>query len=233
MLEGYELIDLTHRIAEKIPVWPGDPKPRIFKFSSVEKNGYNMNVLEIGEHTGTHFGVSLHFFNGGESVDEVPVSDLILPAVKIDIADKCSEDPDYALKIEDVLLWEENHGKIPKNCFVIVYTGWYEKWKFQNDYFGLDKEGKMHFPGISKETVAFLMDERKIKGLGIDTHGVDPGIDERFEATKALFERGGYNLENLTNLSKLPPRGFYIFIGALPIERGTGSPARVVALVKK
>ena len=233
MLEDYALIDLTHEITEKIPVWPGDPKPEISKFSIVEKDGYNMNVLKIGEHTGTHFGVPLHFFNEGKSVDEVPVSDLILSAVKIDISDKCSKNPDYVLKIEDVLFWEKYHGKVPEGSFVIVHTGWYRKWGSHSDYLGLDEEGKMHFPGFSKEVVVFLMDERKIKGLGIDTHGVDPGMDEKFEASKVLFERGGYHLENLTNLSKLPSKGFYIFIGALPIERGTGSPARVIALVKK
>jgi len=233
MLKDYELIDLTNKITEKIPVWPQDPKLEITRFAILEKDGYNLNMLKIGEHTGTHFGVPFHFFKEGRSVDEVPISDLMLPAIKIDISNKCSKDPDYTLKIEDILLWEKKHERIPKNSFVIICTGWYKKWKNPRDYLGLDKTGKMHFPGFSKETVIFLMEKRKIKGVGRDTHGVDPGIDERYEASKALFKLGGYSIENLTNLSKIPPKGFFIFIGALPISKGTGSPARVIALVKK
>ncbi len=113
----------------------------------------------------------------------------------------------------------------------MAYTGWDEKWSDAKEFFGFDGNGGMHFPGFSEEAVIFLMEKRGVKGLGIDTHGIDPGYDEEYKSNTALFERGGFHLENLANLGKLPPKGFYVFIGALPIKGGSGSPARVLALI--
>ncbi len=229
----YEVVDLTHVISPGIPIWPGDPKPTIKPIATVEKDGYFLNEFSIGEHSGTHFGAPAHFVSGGKTVDEIQADLLIIPAVVIDISQKCRTNPDYALTVNDVLNWEKENGRIPSNSLVMAYTGWDEKWGDPKAFFGFDENGGMHFPGFSEEAVIFLMEKRGVKGLGIDTHGIDPGFDEEYKSNTALFERGGFHLENLANLGKLPPKGFYVFIGALPIKGGSGSPARVLALVPR
>ena len=227
----YKVVDLTHVITPDMPVWPGDPKPTIKPMATVEKDGYFLNEFSIGEHSGTHFGAPAHFIEGGKTVDAIPADTFILPAVVIDISKKCKNNPDYSLTVEDILSWEKENGKIPEGSLVMAYTGWDEKWGDAKEFFGFDENGGMHFPGFSEEAVIFLMEKRGVKGLGIDTHGIDPGYDEEYKSNTALFERGGFHLENLANLGKLPPKGFYVFIGALPIKGGSGSPARVLALI--
>ena len=229
----FEVVDLTHVISPNIPIWPGDPKPVIKPMATVEKDGYFLNQFSIGEHSGTHFGAPAHFIEGGKTVDQIPASLLVLPGVMIDISEKCASNPDYALTVEDILEWEKENGRVPSGSVVLVRTGWDERWNDPNAFFGFDEGGGMHFPGISEAAVIFLMEKRGVVGLGIDTHGIDPGWDEEFKSNTALFQRGGFHLENLANLGKLPPRGFFVFIGALPIKGGSGSPARVLALVQK
>ena len=228
---NFRIVDLTHVITPEIPIWPGDPKPIIEPMATVEKDGYFLNKLCIGEHSGTHFGAPVHFVSDGKTVDEIPSDMLIAPAVKIDISEKCNGNPDYVLTVEDIKEWEERNGKITEGAYVLLRTGWDAFWNDPEKYFGFDENGGMHFPGFSEEAVIFLMDQRKVIGLGIDTHGIDPGNDEEYKPNTALFERGGLHLENLTNLDKVPDKGFLIFVGVLPIKGGSGGPARILALI--
>ena len=221
-----DIIDLSHTIRETMPHWPGDPVTQITRLNSVAQNGYNLNQLTIAEHSSTHFGAPSHFVQDGRSVDNMPLQRFIAPAIKIDVS--AQQDPDYLLSVHDITQWEARFGEIPKNSVAIIQTGW--SWFCETPNLYLFNQGKeLHFPGISVQAAQVLV-ERHIKGLDIDTHGVDGGLSTSYDVNMLLAEHEIFHLENLTRLEKLKNRDVFLFIGVLPIERGNGSPCRVLAL---
>lgn len=230
ILRYYRIVDLSHRVWPGMPVWPGDPQVQLVPVATFEREGYYLNQLCIGEHTSTHINVPASFVPGGRDMASFSVQQLVLSAVVIDVRDKCEYNADFTLSIEDVLAWEVQHGVIPSGSLVLLCTGWDRFWGSEKLY-NFDENGLMHFPGFSGEVVRWLFLERNIAGIGIDTLGVDPGYDQEFRANYETALAGGFALELLTNLGELPPRGAVVIIGALAIQAGSGSPARVVALV--
>jgi len=223
----YKIVDLSHDIRKDMPHWPGDPVTKIGAVSAVARDGYYLNELTIGEHSGTHLGAPVHF--GGESgVDDIAPQKLIVPGVKIDISLKTATHPDYLLSLNDLREWEKRHGDIPEQCLPLVQTDWSRRWSSPRDYFGNANDG-LHFPGVSVEAVEFLVQQRRVVGIGIDSAGIDGGQSDAFQANALIASHGAYHLENLANLKSVGLKEFYLFIGALKIDRGSGSPCRVLA----
>jgi kynurenine formamidase len=133
------------------------------------------------------------------------------------------------LTVADILTWEAKFGTIKNGCIVLLYTGWQHKWLDQKAFLNQDTNGNMHFPGFSSEATEFLITERKIFGVGIDTHGVDSGQDKNFTTNRLILAKPRIILENLTNLDQLPPQGTTLVIGILRLRGGSGSPAAVMA----
>ena len=230
-LTDWQVIDLTQPLTPIMPIWPGDPEFVIEPWATYEVDYYFINRISIGEHSGTHWGTPNTFIEGGRSADMIPVEELVVPAVVIDIRDKAAQDVDYRLTVEDVLAWEQAHGQIAAGSVVILLTGWQDKWGDPAAFIGQDADGVLHWPGFGAEAATFLVTERGAVGLGTDTHGVDPGNDEEFGASFAMYEADGMILECLANLDKLPPVGATLVVGGLPIAGGSGSPARVFAFL--
>lgn len=225
------IVDLSHVLSPEMPIWPGDPRMEIKNIAKVDPDGYYLNVFTIGEHSGTHVGAGAHFNAGEPTIDQLTPEDLVRPAVVINVVEKVKANADYQLSKEDVLAWEATYGQIPSGSVVLLYTGWAERWGDEKAYQNMDENGVMHFPGFGAEATAFLLDERGVVGLGIDTLGVDPGTDETFAANTMLLKGRRFHLENLTNLDKIPPIGATLAIAPLSIEAGSGSPGRIFAFV--
>lgn len=226
-----QVIDLSHTIDETMPHWPSDPRTRFTLVADVEKHGYMLRKMTVGEHSGTHLGAPCHF-GGGNGVDDIKPQQLIVPGVKIDVTAESASDANFLLSVENIQHWEQRCGAIPRGSLVLVQTGWSRYWSSPDLYFGL-KKGGMHFPGVSGAAAAFLLCERRIVGIGIDTAGVDGGQSKAFRANKGLARGGAYHLENLTNLNEIKGRDFIVFVGALKIKGGSGSPCRVLAFCKE
>lgn len=224
------IIDLTHPINSAMTVWPGDPKVSLFPLNQLEKDGFNLGGFSMGEHTGTHVGVAAHFHDHETTMDKLLPSSLLKPCMVIDHSSECESNADFELTRDHLLQWETIHGMIPNGCIMLFHTGW-SKYFSSEKYLGKDDSNVLHFPGFSLEATRFLIVHRNIAGLGIDTAGIEPGKDSNFGCNKVLLHGQRMHLENLTNLGQLPAIGAHIFIGALPIEGATGSPARVIALV--
>ena len=230
-LTNWRVIDLTQPLRPDMPTWPGDPAFEIEPWASYATDGYFINRISIGEHSGTHWGTPNTFIEGARSADQTPAKDLVAEAVVIDIRDIAAVDVDYRLTIDDVHAWEQEHGKIRPGSIVILFTGWQDKWDDPAQFLGLDENGVLHWPGFGADTVEYLVSERGIVGLGTDTHGADPGDDEDFGASFAMYAADGSILECLAGLDELPPVGATLVIGGLPIEGGSGSPVRVLAFL--
>jgi kynurenine formamidase len=230
-LEGWTVVDLTQTLNTDIPIWPGDPAFEVEAWASYESDGYFINKISIGEHSGTHWGTPNTFIEGARGADDFAPEELIVPAVVIDIQETAVEDPDYRLTVEDIEAWEAENGDIPAGSVVILYTGWQDKWDDPEAFINADEEGVLHWPGFSAEAAEFLVSDREIAGLGTDTHGADPGNDEEFGASYAMYAGDGMILECLGGLDQLPATGATLIIGGLPVAGGSGSPARVLALL--
>jgi len=234
MMHDMTIIDLTHAIAPGIPCWPGDPEPEITRVATIDRDGYLLNRLTMGEHTGTHIGFAAHFSADGMSADAFPVSSLLLPGVMIDVRRECATDHDYMLSRDRIAIWEDANGKIPERSVVMMNSGWSGRWGDPDAYLGRDDPAvpAMRFPGFGLDAARYLAEERGVIGLGIDTHGIDAGIDAAFSVNAYWLRGERFHLENLTSLDALPATGITLIIGALNIAGGSGAPARVLALVK-
>jgi kynurenine formamidase len=195
------------------------------------------NNFRTGEHTGTHFDAPNHWITGrgGDDVSSVPPSRLVAPAAVIDVSHRVAEDPDYLLEVEDVREWEAMHGALPAGGWLFVRTGWDARSSSQEDYLNADDAGP-HTPGLSVACARWLAQESPVIGLGVETVGTDAGaaagFDPMFPCHTMMHGAGKYGLTQLQNLADLPPTGAVVVAGPLRIVSGSGSPARVLALVE-
>jgi kynurenine formamidase len=232
------LVDLTYSYDENTIYWP---TAEGFKWTKDQwgptPGGYFYASASYGgsEHGGTHLDSPLHFAEGHEGTDEIPVTRLIAPAVVIDVAAACDKNSDYLFSADDITRWEQTHGRIPEGAIVLVRTGWGKYWPERKRYLGTDERGagavpKLHFPGISAEA-ARVMVSRKVFGAGIDTASVDYGQSKDFQTHRILYAENIYGLENVANLDQLPATGTLLIALPMKIKGGTGGPVRIVAVV--
>ena len=233
------VLDLSRAIHPAMPVWPGDPAVQFETTARLDQDGYGLRRFAMGEHTGTHLSAPSCFYADGLTIDAYAPESLVVPAVVIDLRQRALGRPDYTLARRDLREWEGRHGLIPGGSLVLARTGWGEKWDDPSEYLGEylgRKPGQqanpgLHFPGFGLDTARFLLEQRGIAGLGIDTHGVDPGRDSSFAVSKLLLQQPRIVLANLDGLDQLPPTGTTLVIGILRLRGGSGSPASVIALI--
>lgn len=243
----FAVVDLSHTMAVGMPSFSGQPN-YLQELSAEYKRGFAMNSLYMLEHAGTHVDAPSHFAPGKTAMDAVPAKDLVMPAVVVDFRKRTVENLNATLGVEDLVAWEKNLGRIPEGAVVILWTGWSDRWNDPDRYRGADSSGILHFPGFSRAAADWLVKERKIAGVGTDTLSGDAGAatgpvvsstntfvaDSReFPVHHLLNDRGKILIENLTGLENVPPRDFWVVIGALKVGGGTGAPARILALVPK
>jgi kynurenine formamidase len=225
------IIDLTWPLAEDNPFWPAENyEPfRLQTIATLEKNGVLSKAFSMPEHFGTHLDAPNHFERDQPSVDEVDLRNLFAAGVVIDAAMQAENDADYRLTRADIAAWEQEHGRIPDQAVVFLRTGWGRHWQNAARYRNQDATGKMHFPGYCEEAARFLVEERKARGLGIDTLSIDYGLSRDFIVHHVVNRAGRYGLENVAALDELPTRGFYVFVAPIKIKTGSGGPARLCA----
>jgi kynurenine formamidase len=225
-----KVVNLSHPVSPRIPLWPGDPPVEFEDVASLDKDGYFLRRFSMGEHSATHMNAPNSFFADGMGIEGYQAQDLVRPAVVIDVRAQTQSNPDYAISPADIEAWECQHGLIEAGSVVLMYTGWQHLWNDPTAFIGQDAQGS-HFPGIGEAAIGFLLEQRQIAGVGIDTHGVDPGQSSTFATNRAVLAGNGIVLECLTNLDRLPPKGATLVIGVLALEGGSGSPAAAMAII--
>lgn len=214
-------------------VFPGDPPFTLETVATVPADGFYMQYVMEGEHTGTHWGAPAHFQEGGLTADQLDPGDLFLPAAKIDVRRQAAANADYAVTIADLQAWERRYGRIPRGAAVILWTGWEDKWG-SDAYPNLDADGVIHQPGFSIEAARWLIGNRRLDergALGTDTFSPDRGIDTDFAVSIALYDRHRISLENLANLGALPPTGAWVLVGGPINHAGSGSTATIYGVI--
>ncbi len=235
-----KIIDLTHEFSEETVYWVTAKK---FKLDTVF-NGhtdkgffYSAYNFSTAEHGGTHIDAPIHFSENSETVDQIPLKNLIGQAIKIDVSKKAISNPDYQISVEDLTNWEaEQQKQIPNGSIVLLQTGFSNFYPNPIKYLGTDQRGEdavklLHFPGLSPEASEWLVKNRNIHAIGIDTASIDYGQSQHFGSHVNLMSQNISAFENLTNLNELPNTGFYIVALPMKIKGGSGAPLRIVALL--
>jgi len=228
---GMSVVDLSHIFGTNIPTYLLDEKPQKETFVTVENDGFYIQRWNYTEHAGTHMDIPAHFVVGGETVDNYPAELLVAPAVVIDISEKAADDADATLDVADIEAYESANEAIPDGAVVFLYSGWDAKWGSIEDFRNADADGVMHFPGFSEEAAAFLLEERNINGIGVDTLSLDPGNSSTFGVHVAVLSAGKYGIEGVANLNAIRGGAATIVAGVPRWEDGSGGPCRLLALV--
>ncbi|MBI5273483.1 MAG: cyclase family protein, partial [Chlamydiales bacterium] len=223
MFKQINWIDLTHIIHPQIPTWNGSCGFCHKTILDYGKTGVKVMKFEMHAGVGTHMDAPSHFKEGeGVDVADVPLDKLIGPLCVIDVRKKMTQD--LMIGIKDIKAFEQQFGKIPKNSFVVGYTGWDQFWSSPNQYRNEDKMGNMHFPGFDEKAAAYLLD-KEISGIGIDTLSPD-GSNMQFPVHKVILGAKKIILENLTNLHQVPAIGSYLFAIPAKIQFATEATVR-------
>lgn len=220
--------DLTHVFRAGFPVYGGDAPARR-TLVTVESDGFYAQAWEFAEHSGTHMDAPGHFVAGGRRTPELRAGELFAPAVVIDISQRAARDADAMVERDDLRRFERRHGRIPRGAVVFMYSGWESRIGDPKAFKNAGSDGKFHFPGFGIEAVDFLLAKRRITGIGVDTLSLDIGASSTFEVHQRLLGADRYGLENVANLSKIPPRGANVVVGVIPWEQGSGGPCRLLA----
>jgi kynurenine formamidase len=222
--------DLTHVVGPGFPLFPGAHPFEVQQVVSYEKDGYYGNVLTYWEHSGTHMDAPIHFSSGGMFVDQIPATSLIVPAAVINITEKVKREPAAVVTPDDILAWERRYGRLPANAAVLMASGWGARAGSVEAFRNTDASNVMQFPGFGKAAIDFLLTERQIAGIGVDTLSLDPGTSADFAVHFTLLGANRWGLECVANLESIPPSGATLFVGAPRVAAGSGGPSRVFAV---
>lgn len=223
-------VDLTHPLSPATPVFPVYKPMEMAPLFTIDNGGFYVNQVTMPEHIGTHMDAPVHFAKGGMTVDQLPLTNLIAPAVVMDISSRAASNPDSQLTLNDVRAWETRYGRIPAGAAVLLYSGWETRIGNAAAFLGTDAKGGLHFPGFHKETIDFLLQERDVKGIGLDTPSLDYGPSQDFIVHSTWLPTGRWGLENLAHLGRIPAVGAMVLAAPIKIANGSGGPTRVIAM---
>jgi kynurenine formamidase len=235
-IDPAKLVDLTYSYDQNTVYWPNAEGFRHRKDTwTITPKGfwYAAGEFTSAEHGGTHIDSPIHFSQGKQTVDQIPVSNLIAPAAVIDVTSAVARNRDYRATAGDVQGWEQSHGAIPPGSIVVFRTGWGRHWPDRKQYLGSDAPGdvaNLHFPGLSKDAAELLV-KRGISGVGIDTASLDHGPSSDFIVHQVLNSANIYGLENVANADRLPLTGATLIALPMKIAEGSGAPVRLVAVL--
>ncbi|GAA3324948.1 cyclase family protein [Paeniglutamicibacter sulfureus] len=239
-----EIHDLTAPLSAETPtlVLP-EPFSNLIDFSIEQVSAYNEpgpfwkhHNIHTGEHIGTHIDAPIHWVTGkdGKDVSQLDPARLIGPAVVLDFSAEAAADPDFLVDVEHLVAWQEEHGAFPANSWLLFRTGWDQYGDDKQAFLNLDDNGS-HTPGFTAECAKWIAGQPEISGVGVETVGIDAGnagaLTPPFPMHHFLLGADKYGITSLKNLAKLPTLGAMVVVAPLPIVGGTGSPARVLAMV--
>jgi kynurenine formamidase len=236
-----EWIDMTYVLDENTIFWPTARPFELEVVSAGFTDGgyyYGANNFSPAEHGGTHIDAPIHFAEARQTVDEIPLDHLVGPAIVLDASRAAEANPDYLIGVSDLEAWEAEHGAIPDGSILLLRTGWGARWPDRGRYLGTTKTGEeavaeLHFPGLDPAAASWLVENRNIDAIGIDTASIDYGQSVLFETHRILLGENIPAFENVASLDRLPETGSYVLGLPVKIAGGTGSPLRLVSVIPR
>jgi kynurenine formamidase len=234
-----EWIDMSYPYDDSTIFWPtAQPFELEVEAAGITDDGYyyGANNFCTAEHGGTHLDAPIHFAEGRHTSEQIPLERLVGPAIVVDVSAQAEVDPDYLIAVSDLEAWEADHGRIPDEAILLLRTGWGARWPDRGRYLGTTLTGpdavpELHFPGLDPDAARWLVENRNIDALGIDTASIDYGQSTFFETHQILLGENIPAFENVALLDQLPETGAYVIALPMKIEGGTGGPLRMVGVI--
>lgn len=238
LLDGGTWVDLSYAFDSTTIYWPTAEPFRLEVVSAQRTPAgyyYAANNLALAEHGGTHLDAPVHFAEGRHTTDQIPLGQLMGPAVVVDVSRAAADTADFRVSREMLTAWERVNGPVPPGAVVLVRTGWGSRWPDRARYLGTARTGaaavaELHFPGIDSAAARWLV-ERRVDAVGIDTPSIDYGQSTTFDTHQILFAADIPAFENVAHLDRLPAAGAYVIALPMKIAGGSGGPLRIVALL--
>ncbi len=233
------LVDLSHPYSADTIYWPTDTDGFVLEelAAGITDGGYYYaaNRFSTAEHGGTHIDAPIHFAEGKPTVDQIPLERLVGPGVVVDVSAPAGADRDYLVNTGDFEAWEAQNGQLPEGAIVLLRTGYGRHWGDRGQYLGTELTGpeavpELHFPGLAPAAAKWLVEERDVAAIGLDTPSIDHGQSTLFESHVTLFEAEIPAFENVANLDQLPDKDFLVVALPMKIEGGSGGPLRIIAM---
>ncbi len=232
------IVDLSHAYAADTIYWPTDTQGFVLENLAAGMTDagyyYAANRFSTAEHGGTHIDAPIHFAEGKPAVDEIPLERLVGPGVVVDVSERAADDRDYQVDVADFEGWEARHGPLPEGAIVLLRTGYGGHWGDRANYLGTEMTGpeavpQLHFPGLDPDAAKWLVDQRSIAAIGLDTPSIDYGQSTLFDSHVTLFKAEIPAFENVANLDRLPEKDFLVVALPMKIAGGSGGPLRIIA----
>lgn len=231
VIASKKFVDLTHAFGPDTPVWSGfgqarmspaaDPKTK--KPYTLKDDGFRTTFYEMVGQYGTHVDPPAHFAEGGITMDEIPLKDMILPLIVLDGTPYLTKEPNHAFSVADLMAWEKKHGRVPRGAFVALRTDMYK------DFDNPERFKRAPFPAWAFETIKFLYEQRGVTATGHES--LDTDVTDKMESETYLLQKGHYQIEVMANLDKVPAKGALIVVSWPKVKKGLGFPARAFAIL--
>lgn len=228
LLAPDRLVELTQPLGEETALWPGSTPFAARHVLDYDGDGAYARELVVPEHAGTHLDAPAHFARGGRRVHELPLGELVRPLVKLDVRAWVADDASATIGRAVIEELERRDGLVPRGAAVLVHTGWDAYVRAPERYLGQGDE--VVFPGLTRDAAELLV-ERGATGIGIDTLSTDPGASTDYPVHHTTLSAGLWQLEGLVGLERVPARGAWLVAAPLLLLDGSGSPARVFAIL--
>jgi kynurenine formamidase len=238
---GAEWIDMSYSYDESTIFWPTAQPFELEVVSAGMAEGgyyYAANNFCLAEHGGTHMDAPIHFSEGSQTLEQIPLERLVGAAVVVDVSAAAAADADYQVNVADLEAWEGRHGAIPDGAILLLHTGWGSRWPDKERFLGTALSGpeavpELHFPGLHPEAARWLVENRRIDALGIDTPSIDYGQSTTFDSHRILYPENIPAFENVAALDRLPATGAYVIALPMKIAGGSGGPLRMVGIIPR
>jgi kynurenine formamidase len=225
-------VDLTHTMSPDFPTFFGKPGIEMQREYEFKKDRFNLFWWHVIEHAGTHLDAPIHFSEAGPSAEKLAIEQLVVPLAVVNVVYQAEQEADYLLSRDDLAKWETKYGRLPAGCCVALHSGWGALVTSDPARFvGRDVNGTLHFPGFAPDAAEWLIRERQVAGIAVDTMSLDHGSSRDFKTHRVWLPSGRWGLENVANLDKVPESGATLVVGAPKVKHATGGLARVIALV--
>uniref|UniRef100_A0A2H8TZW7 Kynurenine formamidase n=1 Tax=Melanaphis sacchari TaxID=742174 RepID=A0A2H8TZW7_9HEMI len=226
------VIDLCHGYQDQFTCWSPTQRFEIFGVQKSESSRwYTTQSFSVSEHCGTHLDAPYHFYQDGWKLNDIPLERMIVEGVHLNVSHEVNENGEFLLTTDHLKKWEQDNGPLPNRSVILVNFGWAHKFSNRQLYYNNNAErSTSSFPGLSKEAAQWIVDSKKVFGVGVDSPSVDAGSTTSYDVHKILSKANLYNLENVAlNGTILPQKGFKLIIQPIKIIGGTGGPCRILA----
>ena len=233
-IHASRFVDLTHSFGPGIPHWKGFPEESVQVIYTVPRDGFTAQVFTHVGQWGTHVDPPAHFHDGLKTVDQIDPREFLLRLVVLDVHDEVEKNADYGVSMDDVRAWEARNGRVPVGAFVALRTDWSKRWPDASAMQNRDAQGVTHYPGWSKGVLLYLFEQRHVTAIGHETTDTDSGVAAaKDDASLESYVLGTnhFQIELLANLDQVPEAGALIMVSFPKPEKGTGFPARAVAIL--